>query len=335
MDPNQQYQQQQYGGQPYGQPPLPPGSKKPVGLYVVIALLAVAVIVLTTVLITKSVLGGKKDGGETTAVTSTETTEAAASTDTQAPATDAATEATETSTTEMNGAPDSDPSEAYAAYEQLLTESRTSGVVTVDKNGEPYQIAAIDASGTGADPGVDGWVMFNEYATVDVDGDGRKELLARYTDSPMAAMMCCVFDYSKERGVYLEAQFFPGETYYDGWITVDASHNQGLAGSFWPYFMYRYVEDEDCYELMYSVDAWDGNIFAEDWDGNPFPVADDKDGDKIIYYVRSFTDDNLNTTLEYTFDEKELSEWRAQYIKDGTGMAIGWKPLGNGEIVFD
>ena len=79
---------------------------------------------------------------------------------------------------------------------------------------------------------------------------------------------------------------FPAVDFFDnGYVTVGASHNQGLAGDFWPYEIYKYDADKDAYEMKYYIDAWSKEFFPEDFDGNPYPDAVDTSKTGLVYYI--------------------------------------------------
>lgn len=99
----------------------------------------------------------------------------------------------------------------------------------------------------------------NRFAVYDVDADGKEELIISYVTTYIAGMMELIYEYDEEMDTLIE-QFreFPALTYYDnGVIKAEWSHNQGLAGEFWPYSLYQYKEESDAYEMLAMVDAWD------------------------------------------------------------------------------
>ena len=130
----------------------------------------------------------------------------------------------------------------------------------------------------------------NEFAVWDIDGDGEQELIVRYTNTYMAGMFGAVYGYDRNQGrlttqllEFPALSFFPNGTVEAGW-----SHNQGLAGRFWPCTLYRYDADSDTYFPVASVDAWDRDFFEIDFDGNPFPTEADPDEDNIVYYIHLY-----------------------------------------------
>lgn len=155
----------------------------------------------------------------------------------------------------------------------------------------------------------------NKFAISDVDFDGKDELIIALVQSPMAAMRTIIYDYDASQNKFRE-QFseFPAMTFYDNrMIVVEWSHNQGSAGDvLWPYTLYRYVVEGDCYEILGQVDAWDKSFSEKCYIQMNFPTEIDKDGDGVVYYV--LQDD-------YTvYDLKEYEQWRMQYITEETSQ---------------
>ena len=113
----------------------------------------------------------------------------------------------------------------------------------------------------------------NRFAVTDIDGDGIDELLIDFGNAPMAGEQFYVFQYEPDGDTFREelSEFPAVEFYEGGYLTVQASHNQGLAGEFWPYAIYRYNAEQDIYEQFYYIYAWDKTYFSENMDGDPFP----------------------------------------------------------------
>ena len=143
----------------------------------------------------------------------------------------------------------------------------------------------------------------DQFSVFDVDGDGRDELILTYTDTTMAEMGASIYDYDAEQDCLVqELAAFPMLTFYDnGVIQADWSHNPGLAGEFWPYTLYQYDKDADCYNPVGMVDAWDKAMFPEDFEGNPFPEDVDVSHSGYVYYIMEYA--NYNT--DHPVDEAE------------------------------
>ena len=127
----------------------------------------------------------------------------------------------------------------------------------------------------------------NQFAITDIDGDGIDELLINFGNAPMAGEQFFVFQYEPDSDTFREELTeFPAAEFYDnGYVTVQASHNQGMAGEFWPYAIYQYDVAKDTYEQKYYIDAWDQVFYPKDYDGNPYPDAVDTSKTGIVYYI--------------------------------------------------
>ena len=184
----------------------------------------------------------------------------------------------------------------------------------------------------GQDFGYDGSsdMSNNTFAVYDIDMDGEDELLINYTTTYMAGMVGIIYDYdSKSDTVREEFLEFPALKFYDnGIIEAEASHNQGLAGDFWPYTLYQYRRDTDTYIQVGIVDAWDRAFSETDFEGNPFPEAIDSDGDGIVYYVMTGGSYKLNTPV----DSEEYNQWRNSYVGGAALMEVPFKALSQENI---
>lgn len=171
------------------------------------------------------------------------------------------------------------------------------------------------------------------YAITDIDGDGFEELLLMQETGVMASMDYLILD---GQGGQLRAELeeFPSLTFYEnGYVRADASHNQGLAGDFWPYALYRYDAESDSYQRIARVDAWDGRLHPQDYAGNPFPKDADVSGAGIVYYVAG--DGALygqdGALAPAPMDQADFEKWEASW--QGSGAVVEFS-LEN-EIVTD
>lgn len=125
----------------------------------------------------------------------------------------------------------------------------------------------------------------NSFAVMDVDGDQKEELILIWIDACMAGMAGYVFG-CRDGEVYEELVEFPDMTFFDnGRVTAGWSHNQGVAGDFWPYNIYSYDVEKDVFLAAGSVDAWDRDYSEINGYGEPFPDDIDADGDGMLYYL--------------------------------------------------
>lgn len=98
---------------------------------------------------------------------------------------------------------------------------------------------------------------------MDIDDDGKEELLINYANAPhMAGMVLYIYDYVPEtKEIYIEYRGWPDMRVYDnGYIKENASHNHGRSNLsyFWPYSLLQYDKTTDRYECIAYIDAWCG-----------------------------------------------------------------------------
>ena len=172
------------------------------------------------------------------------------------------------------------------------------------------------------------------YDIADVDGDGYEELYLVQDGGYMAAMVALILD---GQGGKLRAELseFPTLTAYNnGCIRADASHNQGLAGDFWPYALYRYDAESDSYQRIARVDAWDGRLHPQDYAGNPFPKDADVSGAGIVYYVAEdgelYGEDGAFAVAP--MDQADFEKWEASW--QGNASVVQY-PLENAIVADD
>ncbi len=179
----------------------------------------------------------------------------------------------------------------------------------------------------------------NEFALADVDGDGEEELVLYWTTAAMAGMRGLVYGFDGGE-LRLELAEFPDLTFYEnGAVTAGWSHNQGWAGRFWPYNLYRYDGGTGAYELMGAVDAWDRALFEDDETlRNAFPADVDKDGDGLVYYIltgewyhndRTPSGGTMDGSLWGTdpVDGADHEAWQQQYLNGSEIVDLPWQKL--------
>ncbi len=181
-----------------------------------------------------------------------------------------------------------------AAYGKALWDIYRQGVLP---DGHPLEYTGIESAER------------NEFAVCDVDGDGRKELLIRWSNSVSMAGMAEYVLGSDGDQCYTELAEYPSLYYYDnGSVEADWSHNQGLAGRIWPKNFYRYNVEMDVYESFGSMDAWDKSLLAEG-----FPDEIDADGDGLVYYLMPI-DWKGDYENREAVDGPAYEAWRAEHL---------------------
>ena len=103
-----------------------------------------------------------------------------------------------------------------------------------------------------------GDVSENQFAIYDVDGDGKDELIIEVTTTCTAGMCVSVYSFDEITHVIREEfREFPLLTIYqNGFIKAGWSHNQGLAGEFWPYTLYQYQPENDSFVVFGRLMHW-------------------------------------------------------------------------------
>lgn len=162
----------------------------------------------------------------------------------------------------------------------------------------------------------------NTYSVMDVDGDGRKELLINYSNTfSYGGMVLYIYDYDRNtKEVYIEYAGFPDMTIYEnGYLKEEASRNHGRSNldDFWPYYLYQYNEETDIYERTACMDAWEQREAETE-----FPIGKDTDGDGIVYY--DFADDYYEP--QNIMDNAEYEKWCENY-NTAKEIEILWYPI--------
>ncbi len=127
----------------------------------------------------------------------------------------------------------------------------------------------------------------NKFAVTDIDGDGADELIINFSNAPAVGEVFYIFAYDEDTDS-LKEEFteFPAVEFYDnGYVTAGASHNQGLAGDFWPYTIYKYDAESDSYVQQYYIDAWNKELFPQNFEGEDYPDDVDTGSTGTVYYL--------------------------------------------------
>ncbi len=219
------------------------------------------------------------------------------------------TKETEAAQTETEGETEIvyDESLRYKAYQEVLSTFRSEGALP---NGYFIEL----------DEGND--INSNVFAVFDIDKDGRDELMIRYTSGSMASMTEVIYDYSfSQEMLYQQFQDFPNLTYFkNGVIEAGISHNQGLAGDFWPYAYYIYNPDRDVFVREGFADALDAALISSSSDV-VFPEQADEDGDGVVYLITNSEMD------KEPMDGSAYEAWRRELVGDGSTIVPAYISL--------
>lgn len=168
----------------------------------------------------------------------------------------------------------------------------------------------------------------NEYGVLDIDGDGRKELVVAITNTSNAEMSLRIYDYDADGDkLVLQETAYPYIDVYDnGAFLKLASHNHSYSLKVWPYTLHMYDSTTDSYTLVADVMGWEKEYLP---DG--FPDASDVDGDGLVYEIVSYKNGDISMVESTTYmDQAEYFQWRSQYVDD-TRPVVEYvaEPMGN------
>ncbi len=165
----------------------------------------------------------------------------------------------------------------------------------------------------------------NMYSIYDIDHDNKEELILVYSTASMAGMVEIIYGYHEDtKTTSEELRIFPNATHYDnGIIKAGWSHNQGMAGEFWPYTLYQYDQQSDQYVSVGMVDAWDRTVSETNYDNEEFPSDCDADEDGIVYYIMQ----DGNYELKDPADGPEYQEWITSYIESAKELEIPFSSM--------
>lgn len=177
----------------------------------------------------------------------------------------------------------------------------------------------------------------NCFAVIDIDGDGRDELIFNFNDTYMAAMREIIYDYDEKTDILrteLETFFIMNTYYSNGYVKADASHNHTCdpeTRGIWPYSLYEYDAETDSYINTGYVECWDELIFPTNYEGEAFPSELDTDGDNLLFFVGFFNDDTDDVERTY-MDREEFEAWEQAMFPDEYKIDIEYHPMTEEEI---
>lgn len=116
----------------------------------------------------------------------------------------------------------------------------------------------------------------NEFAIVDINNDGKEELLFKSTQTFLANMGLYVYGYDEDtESIYPMAKFYVSAKAYDnGYVKDLYSHNTGVEFDFWPYYLCRYDDDSRTYVQVGKVEtsAIERNDYADYQNGTEIDI---------------------------------------------------------------
>ena len=166
----------------------------------------------------------------------------------------------------------------------------------------------------------------NTFAILDVDGDGRQELVFNFNTGNLGSMCEVIYDYDAKQDILREelAEWVDTTYYSNGFIKVSDSHNHGKdpeQRGIWPYTLYQYDVSTDSYQLQYHVTSWDGQINSEN-----FPSERDTDGDGVLYYILE-DDKTIEDADVQPMNRQEYDNWVKETLPEGCLVDVTYHPM--------
>ncbi len=170
----------------------------------------------------------------------------------------------------------------------------------------------------------------NEFSVYDIDNDEEDELIFMFTESCMAGMFCCIYEY-EDGGFNTQLSVFPSCRFYDnGVIEVDSSHNQHFYnGDFWPYSLYYYNKETDSYDGIAFVEAYDKETIEavnEEFVSvgkEPFNYPEEIDVSNYGFvYIVQYPDGHTATV-----DVSEYNAWHGSWVGDAEKLELPFMKL--------
>ena len=218
-------------------------------------------------------------------------------------------------------APDPEPQPEYSAYNEAAEKVYREALQTfvdlgeLPGGGEPVYYSGYE----------DGeWSDL--YAILDIDGDGRDELVMRIAATIMASMQENIYAYDEETGELVqELGAYPLCDYFMDGLGVKSgwSHATGMEGpDFWPFNVFIYNAETDAYEFIgYCAQASLEAMKQMGWEER-FPADADLDGDGIVYEITNETTGNLDWV-----DEDGYRFWFENIFGTQGPMEMPWKTM--------
>lgn len=172
----------------------------------------------------------------------------------------------------------------------------------------------------------------SRFAVYDVDGDGSDELILLNHTATTAGTTGYVFGYSAQEAMIATELLESADlTFYDNGVVLSKwSHNQGLAGDFWPYNVLKYDATINCYRPFGAVDAWDKSVRETNDEGQPFPTQIDKSGTGVVYFIKGEGQDDFGAPV----DQAEYLAWLDGVLAGAQELQIPYLDLNSENVAL-
>ena len=154
----------------------------------------------------------------------------------------------------------------------------------------------------------------DQYAILDVDGDGKEELLLQHENDCMAGQFTAIYAFDPEtERLREELMEWPRMRIYEnGSLLAESSHNQ-TCGNLWPYALYRYDQQTDAYVQTHRVHSRDQIMISG------------KEEDKEVYFVNAASEDDWNE--ETPISQAEYLAWEKTWKDGAEEIQPDWKEI--------
>ena len=163
------------------------------------------------------------------------------------------------------------------------------------------------------------------YAILDIDGDGKDELVMRIAATTMASMQENIYAYDEETGELVQELWaFPVCDYFMDGLAVKSgwSHGTGTeSDDFWPFNAFTYNPDTDEYDLAGYASQYYLPLMQETERADQFPAEADEDGNGIVYEIS----DGVNSP--YLVDDEAYMIWYGDVLGWAPPMDMPWKTM--------
>lgn len=165
---------------------------------------------------------------------------------------------------------------------------------------------------TGAERGLSEYQ--DQYAILDVDGDGKEELLLQHENDCMAGKFTAIYGFDPEtESLREELREWPEmQIYENGYLVAESSHNQ-TCGNLWPYALYRYDQQTDAYVQTHRVHSRDQALISG------------KEEDEEVYFVNAAAEDDWNE--ETPIPQAEYLAWEKTWKDGAEEIQPDWKEI--------